>query len=211
MNMELSKIQRYLEWFKTKLQLDCIASSAKEKYIMRVKRGEVYYCDFGVGVGSEQEKSNRPCVILQNYNGNRNSPNTIVAPITHSSSILSVVVPIATQYRNIKSILLDGNVLLGNIVTISKARLGDFITILPPIEMAAVDKALALSVELYKYQKDLEDKLSDKLNYIKIIKTARNEAQDNLKKIYTLLSVKSIEEANEKIGVLLDNGGQAHI
>ena len=149
MNIELSKVNKYLDWLKTKLYLDVKASNAPDRTIRFVKRGQVYQCYFGVGIGSEQEKNYRPCVILQNYEGNRNSPNTIVAPITHNNSNLPVVVPIATQHKPDGSILLEGHVLLGNIVTISKARLGDYITDIPSHEMKKVDEAIAISVDIY--------------------------------------------------------------
>ena len=47
----------------------------------RIKRGEIYYADLGVTVGSEQHGI-RPVLIIQNDIGNKYSPTTIVAPIT---------------------------------------------------------------------------------------------------------------------------------
>ena len=46
-----------------------------------MQKYDVYYCDFGKNLGSEQSGL-RPCVILQNDKGNKYSPTTIVAPIT---------------------------------------------------------------------------------------------------------------------------------
>jgi mRNA interferase MazF len=199
MDIELSKVNKHLDWLKTELYLDVKAANAPNKIIRFVKRGQVYQCNFGVGVGSEQEKNYRPCVILQNYEGNRNSPNTIVAPITHSDSNLKVVVPIATQYKSDSSILLDGHVLLGNIVTISKARLGDYITDIPSSEIKKIDEAIAISVDIYKYYKDLELKLNDKIEYISKLKVQRNHAQDELKELLELLDCKSFNKAKEKL------------
>lgn len=199
MNIKLDKVQKYLDWLKMKMYLDIKASTAKKKSIRFVKRGQVYFCNFGVGVGSEQEKNNRPCVILQNFEGNRNSPNTIVAPITHSNSTLDIVVPIETQFKDDGSTLLEGHVLLGNIVTISKARLGDYITDLPPSEMKKIDKSIAISVDIYKHYKNLDDQLKDKLEYIASIKSQRNKAQDDLKELLDMLDSKDINEAKSKI------------
>ncbi len=106
MDIGLDRVQLYLDWLKTKLFLDLTASGASRRI---VTRGYVYQCNLGRGVGSEQEKE-RQCVILQCFDGNRNSPNTIVAPITHTESTLDIVVPIATQYKDDGSILLDGHV-----------------------------------------------------------------------------------------------------
>lgn len=48
---------------------------------MTVRRGEIYWVDLEGSKGSEQKKK-RPCVIIQSDKGNKNSPTTIVAPIT---------------------------------------------------------------------------------------------------------------------------------
>ena len=79
MNIDLTKTQQYLEWLKNKLYLNAIAPSAKNRIIYR---GQVYRCNLGIGVGSEECKE-RPCVILQYNSANKTSPNTLVAPITH--------------------------------------------------------------------------------------------------------------------------------
>ncbi|MBR7148060.1 MAG: type II toxin-antitoxin system PemK/MazF family toxin, partial [Firmicutes bacterium] len=79
MNIELNKVQKILEWIRRKLYLETIASNARKRM---VKRGQVYRCDFGIGIGSEMQKE-RPAIIVQNDIGNIHSSNTIVIPITH--------------------------------------------------------------------------------------------------------------------------------
>ncbi|HBN84233.1 MAG TPA: type II toxin-antitoxin system PemK/MazF family toxin [Clostridiales bacterium] len=128
--IELSIVQKYLEWLKTKLYLHLKADNASRR---AVKRGEVYKCSLGEGIGSEQCKE-RPCVILQSNAGNAKSPNTIVAPITHTTSTLQIVVPIADKRNLNGDVILDGNVLLGNIICVSKARLGEYVAKLEPKE-----------------------------------------------------------------------------
>lgn len=96
-----------------------------------IYRGQVYFCELGEGIGSEECKE-RPCIILQNNTGNKNSRNTIVAPITNGRAIrsISVKVPDNTYFYTDKDGIkcaLSGNILLGNIITVSKARLGDFV------------------------------------------------------------------------------------
>ena len=49
----------------------------------KVKRGEVYFCEFGVPFGSEMGKY-RPALIVQNDVGNEHSKTTIVIPFTTS-------------------------------------------------------------------------------------------------------------------------------
>ena len=53
----------------------------RQRMMRRIKRGEIYYADLGVTVGSEQ-RGIRPVLIIQNDIGNKYSPTTIVAPIT---------------------------------------------------------------------------------------------------------------------------------
>ena len=124
MDIDLTKTQQYLEWLKEKLYLNHIAANAKNRLVFR---GEVYRCKFGMGIGSEECKE-RPCVILQCNPANSASPNTLVAPITHTQAKIAVVVPITPKQDSSGKIVLDGNVLLGNITCISKARLGSYIT-----------------------------------------------------------------------------------
>ena len=53
----------------------------RNRMMRRIKRGEIYYADLGVTVGSEQ-RGLRPVLIIQNDIGNKYSPTTIVVPIT---------------------------------------------------------------------------------------------------------------------------------
>lgn len=176
MNIDLTKTQQYLEWLKNKLYLNAIAPSAKNRIIYR---GQVYRCNLGVGIGSEECKE-RPCVILQYNSANRTSPNTLVAPITHTSSTLPIVVPIADKTDSSGKLILDGNVLLGNITCVSKARLGDYITDLTTDEMKSVDKAIAISLDTYHYYQTLQNMYADKLQYIEKLKSNRTMLQSDL-------------------------------
>lgn len=193
-NIDLHKTQGYLEWMKTKLFIDSNAVRASRRV---VKRGEVYRCNLGMGIGSEECKE-RPCVILQYDAGNTKSPNTIVAPITHATSILPIVVPIANQINAAGDLILDGNVLLGNIVCVSKARLGDFVTKLPADEMDAVDEALAISVDVKRHYDKLMHIHKDKLDYIEKLKKKLKALNDELKTKNAELE--KYEKLNQKFG-----------
>lgn len=176
MNIDLTKTQQYLEWFKNKLYLNAIAPSAKNRILYR---GQVYRCNLGVGVGSEECKE-RPCVILQYNSANRTSPNTVVAPITHTTSALPIVVPISEKKDSSGKVILDGNVLLGNITCVSKARLGDYIADLTADEMRAVDKAISISLDTNHYYQTLQNMYNDKLQYIEKLKNNRSSLQADL-------------------------------
>uniref|UniRef100_N1ZQX8 mRNA interferase MazF n=1 Tax=Eubacterium plexicaudatum ASF492 TaxID=1235802 RepID=N1ZQX8_9FIRM len=174
--IDLTKTQQYLEWFKNKLYLNAIATSAKNRIVYR---GQVYRCNLGVGIGSEECKE-RPCVVLQYNSANRTSPNTLVAPITHTTSTLPIVVPIAEKKDSSGKLILDGNVLLGNITCVSKARLSDYITDLSADEMKAVDKAISLSLGINHHYQTLQNMYDDKLQYIEKLKSNRTLLQTDL-------------------------------
>lgn len=190
------KIQKILDWVKDALRLDANVGSARNRH---VRRGEVYRCNFGVGVGSEMQKD-RPAVIVQIDSANRTSGNTIVVPITHDTSTFPCMVPITPVYESDGVTLkLDGQANTSNIACISKARLGNHIATLSNAEMKQIDKALAMSTGLLVHYTALESKLNDKINYITKLKTDRNAAQDDLKEICKLLGVSDAKEAIAKL------------
>jgi mRNA interferase MazF len=184
MNINLAKTQSYLEWLKDKLYLNAIAPSAQRRTVFR---GQVYRCKLGIGVGSEECKE-RPCVILQYNSANKTSPNTIVAPITHTSATVPVVVPIADKLDASGNTILDGNVLLGNIICISKARLGNYIADLTDDEMNKIDTAIAFSLGIKHHYDTLLNIYNDKLNYIEKLKQQREESHNDIQAIENLLA-----------------------
>ena len=184
-----------IEWFKDKLYLNAISSNASRR---AVRRGQVYRCNFGCGVGSEIQKD-RPAVIVQNDIANGHSGNTIVIPITHNTSTLPCIVNFTPQISSDGKVILDGQANASNMLCVSKARLGDFVTTLPAADMMKIDEAIAKSVDLMRYYADIEKQLKDKLEYIEKIKEQRNKAQDELKNIYQLLGVSESTAAIEEI------------
>ena len=104
MNIDWNRVQKILEWVKSQIYLDAISNNAKTRI---VKRGQVYRCNFGCGIGSEMQKE-RPAVVIQNDPNNKSSGNTIVIPITHDTSTMSCMAPITTQYDASGNVILDG-------------------------------------------------------------------------------------------------------
>ena len=137
MNIELEHIQKMLDWLKTKLYLDSIAQNARSRAI---KRGQVYRCNFGCGIGSEMQKD-RPALIIQNNIANSRSGNTIVIPITHDNSTLPCVANITPQTDSMGTTILDGQANTSNMMCVSKARLKDYICSLP---MTDIKKSIKL-------------------------------------------------------------------
>ena len=153
-----------------------------------VKRGQVYRCNFGCGIGSEMQKD-RPAVIIQTDPNNKSSGNTIVIPITHDKATMSCMAPITTQHDASGAIILDGQANASNLMCVSKARLGDYVCDLPASDMKLIDEALAKTVDLMKYYADMKSRYKDKLQYIERIKEARNKSQDELASIRTELGI----------------------
>ena len=203
MKIELGQVQKMLEWLKTKLYLDAIAQNARYRSI---KRGQVYRCNFGCGIGSEMQKD-RPAVIIQNDVANSHSGNTIVIPITHDTSTLSCAANITPQTDTAGNIILDGQANASNMVCVSKARLGDFVGSLPKTDMKKIDEAIAKTVGLMGYYADLNKRLDDKLEFISKIKEERNMAQDELAELRKILKLSddiSLTEQITKMKISID-------
>ena len=65
MSIELSNAQQFISWMNTKSYLNTIAPSAANRF---VKRGQVYWCHFGINIGSEMSKPTpRPAVVVSNF------------------------------------------------------------------------------------------------------------------------------------------------
>ncbi len=190
MGKETERIQNILKWVQEQVFLDSISNRAKNR---KVKRGEVYHCNFGFGIGSEIQKD-RPCVIIQNDIRNFNSGTVIVAPITHTDKELPCMAQIETQFNEDGSILVDGYVNLSHIQTVSKARLGDYITKLSNADIKKVNLSIYDTTGLMAEVKENERKLNDKLSYIEKLKIERNKAQDDLNIVFKLTNTENINE-----------------
>lgn len=195
MKIELGQVQKMLEWLKTKLYLDSISQNARSRAI---KRGQVYRCNFGCGIGSEMQKE-RPAVVIQNDVGNNRSGNTIVIPITHDTSTLPCVANITPLTDEAGNVLLDGQANASNMMCVSKARLGDLVGSLSKADMKKIDEAIAKTVDLMGYYSDLTKRLNDKLEYISKIKEERNKAQDELEDLRKILELSQDESLKEHI------------
>lgn len=109
-----------------------------------IKRGDLYYADLRPIIGSEQGGV-RPVLIIQNDVGNHFSPTVIAASITSRQRKhrlpTHVFFSISTEGLRCNSI-----VLLEQVRTIDRSRLGDYIGRLDETAMEAVNEALAISI-----------------------------------------------------------------
>lgn len=200
MDIKLSKTQYYLDWMKQKLYLDWKVKNTNSCR-RKVQRGQVYYCELGLGVGNEEYK-NRPCVIIQNNVGNINSPNTIVAPITNEAGEPKVTVEIKNTYKYIdengKNRQLTGFVLLGNIATVSKVRLGNQLPTLTS-EIDEIDEKILISLGMYYKLKNLHDTKAKDKKFIKELIEKNNEFKQLLDHLVTITNSSNYKEIISKI------------
>ncbi len=110
------------------------------------RRGEIYWVGLDPTIASEISKT-RPALIISNDIGNEFAARIIVAPIT--SRGLERVYPFEVLIH-----LGEGNlphqskILLDQIRTIDKRRLGQQIGVLPTERMSEVDQAIRLSLSV---------------------------------------------------------------
>ena len=188
MQIELSKIQNILDWTKTKIYLDSLSTNAIKRV---VRRGEVYKCNFGIGIGSEIQKE-RPCIIVQNNTRNSYSGNVIVVPISHTNKRISCIIPIETRKDEDGNIILDGYANISNLMCVSKARLGSYITTISKKEMKNIDTELFSILDLFDYYKQFERQLKDKDLYISKLKNQLTELKQ-------IINTDSFENLKKKI------------
>ena len=111
----------------------------------RFRRGEIWTVDLEPVVGSEQGKA-RPALIIQNNIGNRYSPVLIVAALTTGEEArYDVQVEVKAPEGGLHH---DSLVLLNQIRTIDKRRVGRYWGHLSAATMQQVDRALRISLGL---------------------------------------------------------------
>lgn len=105
---------------------------------MAVRRGKIYWVDFGVPQGSEQG-GRRPALVIQNDIGNQTSPTTIIAAIT---SKIKKSYPFHVEVSSAESGLpQDSTILLEQIRTIAQTRLIQHCDKLTSRKMNEVDRS----------------------------------------------------------------------
>lgn len=125
---------------------------------MTVRRGDIYYADLSPVVGSEQGGL-RPVLIVQNDVGNRYSPTVIAAAITSRMGKTKLPTHIdvsrsCIERQGEKGLARDSVILLEQIRTLDKRRLGEKMGHLDSEMMRRVDDAITISFGLtYKEAK----------------------------------------------------------
>ena len=111
-----------------------------------IQRGDMYYADLSPSIGSEQNGV-RPVLIVQNNIGNKYSPTVVIAAIT-SKAARKAKLPTHISLAVVSGLDKDSLVLLEQIRTIDRKRLGGYVGTLDEETMKEIDKALAVSLGL---------------------------------------------------------------
>ena len=125
-----------------------------------VRRGDVYYVDFGIEVVGSEQGGRRPVVIIQNNKGNLHSPTLVVAVIT--SRLNKAKLPTHVGISQDCGLPKQSTILLEQIKTIDKKRLEKYVGRLGNEDMRKLDKACKISTGTYTFL----DYLFDNLNKI---------------------------------------------
>ncbi len=116
---------------------------------MIIKKGDIYYADLSPVIGSEQGGV-RPVLIVQNDIGNRYSPTVIIAAIT--SQINKAKLPTHVEIKSDDyGLSKDSVLLLEQIRTIDKRRLGEKIGHVKEDIIEKVNDALRISLGLIEF------------------------------------------------------------
>ena len=113
---------------------------------MTIKRGEIYYADLSPVIGSEQGGV-RPVLIVQNDVGNKYSPTVIAAAITSQKDKTKLPTHIQVDVDG-SGLAKDSIVLLEQMRTIDKTRLGERMGTLNGNAMNRIDRAIGVSLGL---------------------------------------------------------------
>lgn len=113
---------------------------------MAIRRGDIYYADLSPVVGSEQGGI-RPVLIVQNDVGNKHSPTVIAAAITSRMGKTKLPTHIDV-YADKVGLQKDSVILLEQMRTIDKKRLGEKMGHLDDETMNAVNDAITISLGL---------------------------------------------------------------
>ncbi len=127
------------------------AQKAFPASVRSVKRGDVYYADFGSvedAVGYELAKK-RPVLIVQNNLSNKKSATTICLCL---STKCKYGLPYHVHYSDLNIVTRESDICAEQIKTIDKCRLEQYLGNVGSAVMEQVDKALAVSLGM----KDVE-------------------------------------------------------
>lgn len=135
---DIKNISEYVEWVNSKrIMIESMPGGLNKN----PRRGEIWTCELGKNIGSEESKV-KLVVIIQNNTGNVKAPTTIIAPISNRPCKIAVHIKLRESDYKLtegEAETVTGTILCEQIRTVSKARLGRHIATL---EKDVVDNIL---------------------------------------------------------------------
>lgn len=113
-----------------------------------ILKGNVYYCDLGESIYSEQ-KGLRPVLIVQNNFGNKYSPTTIVCPITSKKNKPKLPTHIKLCKNQFDFLDRDSILLAEQVRAIDKHRLKNCLGSVDGNTLIKVENALQISFGMF--------------------------------------------------------------
>ena len=110
------------------------------------RRGEVYLVRLDPTTGHEIKKT-RPAVVVQNDFSNRTSPTTVVAPVTSRSRVQIYPTEVLVHAPE-GGLTVDSLILFRQLRAVDRTRLVRRMGTLRPATMAALDRALMITLRL---------------------------------------------------------------
>ena len=177
------------------------------------KRGDVYYCDLGIGYKKEQGGL-RPVIVIQNDTGNKYSPTTIILPLT---SEIKNVIP--THYSfffsddnvdkynaDAKKLKLKNTTLAEQIRVIDKSRLRSYICTMNFDFMGKIDELICSSLNIENtISKDInltQVQLLGLIDVKELLAISTDKSITQLQKIRSILKLFGFKEVSEGIDYL---------
>jgi len=108
----------------------------------QIRRGDIFFTNLN-GIGSEQAGT-RPCLVVQNNDGNANSPTTVIVPITRN--INKKTLPTHVILPQSSGLESDSLALVEQIRTIDRSRMTEYIGHIDSKVQAEIDTALLVCV-----------------------------------------------------------------
>ena len=116
------------EWLNEKNRMNNNNNDNDNKVGTIPKRGEIWTCQLGKNIGSEEDKI-RPVIIIQNNTGNEKGPTTIIVPISNRPPKIATHIKLRrNDYIGLEEDTeITGTVMCEQIRVIAKSRLGKHI------------------------------------------------------------------------------------
>ncbi len=111
-----------------------------------IKRGDIFLANLEPVIGSEQGGT-RPVLIIQNDEGNKYSPTTIIVSITSKKFLKEFPTNVFLPAKDSR-LKIDSTILLNQIKTIDKKRLIKKLSHLDELIMKKVNLAIQISLSL---------------------------------------------------------------